>query len=334
MENKMATHEEFQTLYETNLKPQLIEFENQRKNIVKKFVPVLIGSLVLMLLLLTVFITGEEDSYWPLASLFSMVVIGIGADAYYSKLVSPYEKNFKTTIISRIVSFIDENLTYYPDKSITLSEFRASRLESYWHSVDRWFGEDSVEGVLGKTAVKFSEVNAQYETKHTDKDGNRKTRYHHIFKGLFFIFDFNKDFDGFTVVLPDYAERRLGCFGKMLQSWKANIVPGELVKLADPEFEREFVVYSDNQITARYVLSTNLMRRLLTFRQQLNKRVYLSFVNGKLYMGIPVSKDLFEPTVFKTLLNVELIQDFFNYMQLGKDIVEELNLNTRIWSKQ
>jgi hypothetical protein len=75
------------------------------------------------------------------------------------------------------------------------------------------------------------------------------------------------------------------------------------------------------------------MRRLLTFRQQLNKRVYLSFVNGKLYMGIPISKDLFEPTVFKTLLNVELIQEFFNYMQLGKDIVEELNLNTRIWSK-
>jgi len=329
----MATHEEFQTLYETNLKPQLIEFENQRKSIVKKFVPVFVGSLLLMVLLLTVFIAGEEDSYWSLVSIISMIVIGIGVTIYYYKLVSPYQKNFKTTVVSRIVSFIDENLTYYPDKSITLSEFRASRLEDYWHSIDRWDGEDYVEGILGKTTVKFSEVHAQYETTHTNKEGDRETKYHDIFKGLFFIFDFNKDFEGFTVVLPDYVERRLGRFGKMLQSWKAKIVPGELVKLADPEFEREFVVYSDNQITARYVLSTSLMRRLLTFRQQLNKRVYLSFVNGKLYMGIPISKDLFEPTVFKTLLNVELIQEFFNYMQLGKDIVEELNLNTRIWSK-
>jgi hypothetical protein len=51
-------------------------------------------------------------------------------------------------------------------------------------------------------------------------------------------------------------------------------------------------------------------------------------------MGILVKKDLFEPTVFRTLLNFKLIREFVEYMQLGKDIVDELNLNTRIWSKQ
>jgi hypothetical protein len=330
----MATQEQFQALYETQLKPKLLVFEKQRKGIVKKFVPILIGYFVLMILLVLVLVDASNESYWPILSIISMIVLSVGLLIYHFKLVSPYTKNFKTDVVGSIVTFIDENLTYNPEKTITLAEFRASQLEEYWPSVDRWAGEDYVEGLLGKTAMKFSEVHAEYETTTVNSKGHTKTTYHDIFKGLFFIFDFNKDFNGFTIVLPDYAERHLGQFGKMLQSWKANLTHGELVKLADPEFEHEFVVYSDNQITARYVLSPSLMRRLLAFRHQLNKQVYLSFVNGKLYMGIPVDKDLFEPTVFKTLLDFNLIHEFFEYMQLGKDIVEDLNLNTRIWSKQ
>lgn len=328
----MATEEEFQAHYETNLKPKLETFEKQRKDIIKKFVPALLGGIVLIILLLMLLSQVGEEWEWLIG--ISGFVVLLAPLIYYLVLVSPYKKRFKKEVVSRIVTFIDENLSYDPDNTITLAEFRASMLEEFWQPVDRWRGEDYVKGTLGKTAVKFSEVHAEYETTTTNSKGNTETKYHDIFKGLFFIFDFNKDFEGFTVVLPDYAERYFGRFGKMLQSWKGKIKPGELVKLADTEFEREFVVYSDNQITARYVLSTSLMRRLLTFRRQLDKQVYLSFVNGKLYMGIPVGKDLFEPTVFKTLLDFKLVHEFFEYMQLGKDIVEELNLNTRIWSKQ
>jgi len=331
----MATSEEFQALYDTHLKPKLETFEKQRKDIVKKFLSVLAGSIVLIVMLLVVLVIGaEQESFWSLVSFITIIIIIVGTVFYYHNLVSPYTKNFKKEVVNHIVTFVDEGLSYHPQKTITLAEFQASMLEEFWQSVDRWSGEDYVDGMLGQTLVKFSEVNAEYKTTTTDLKGNTRTKYHRIFKGLFFIFDFNKDFKGFTVVLPDYAERHLGRFGKMLQSWKSNVIPGELVKLADTEFEREFVVYSDNQITARYVLSTSLMRRLLTFRYQLKKQVYLSFVNGKLYLGIPVVKDLFEPTVFKTLLVFNIIREFFEYMQLSKDIVEELNLNTRIWSKQ
>lgn len=330
----MINEEELQSLYENQLKPQLLIFENQRKKILNSLIPVSIGGLVLIILLLGVLLNFEISPLWQIVFFVGIIVILVGIGIYYYLLVSPYKNNFKKTVVGHIVSFIDENLLYRPEGKISQSEFEASRLADYLHSVDRWHGEDYVNGLLGKTAVKFSEVHAEYRTTHTDRNGHTRTSYHTIFKGLFFIFDFNKDFEGFTVVLPDYAERHFGGFGKMLQSWHSKIVPGELVKLADVEFEREFAVYSDNQITARYVLSTSLMRRLLNFRQQIKKRVYLSFVNGKLYMGIEIYKDLFEPTVFRTLLNFELIREFVSYMQLGKNIVEELNLNTRIWSKQ
>lgn len=330
----MTNQDELQSLYENQLKPQLLIFENQRKSIVNTLIPLFIGSLVLIVLLLGVLLSVGEEGVWQIVLFVGIVAIVIGTGFYYHRLVSPYKRNFKKTVVSRIVSFIDENLVYQPEGKILLSEFNASRLPDYLRLVDRWKGEDYVDGLLGKTALKFSEVHAEYKTTHVNKNGHVRTSYHTIFKGLFFIFDFNKDFKGFTVVLPDYAERHFGGFGKMLQSWHSKVVPGELVKLADIEFEREFVVYSDNQITARYVLSTGLMRRLLSFRQQIKKRVYLSFVDGKLYLGVEIRKNLFEPTVFYTLLNFKLIYEFISYMQLGKNIVEELNLNTRIWSKQ
>lgn len=318
--------EKFQVLYETHLKPKLITFEAKRKEIAKNLIFLFIGYIMLMIALIAVLVImgeaaqGNDNPWIFVLIIIGMFVITIGVFYLYNRWVSPYKKSFKKEIVSRIVTFIDNDLIYYPEKKITWHEFQSSLLVEYWrHSVDIWDGEDYVRGILGKTAVKFSEVHAEDEETYTDAEGNTQTYYITVFKGLFFIFDFNKAFEGFTVVLPEkfWSYRRYG----------------DLVKLEDPEFEEEFVVYSDNQITARYILSPSLMRRLLKFRHELGKKVYLSFVNGRLYMGISIHKNLFEPRVFRTILDFELIQEYFEYMQLGKDIVEELNLNLRIWSK-
>ena len=37
----------------------------------------------------------------------------------------------------------------------------------------------------------------------------------------------------------------------------------KLIKMDNPEFEKEFVVYSDNPIKARYILTHSLMQRIL-----------------------------------------------------------------------
>jgi hypothetical protein len=321
----MAISKEFQVLYETHLKQKLITFELKRKEIVKNFIFLLIGYIILMIaLIVALIIMGEaaqgDDNPWVVIPIVGMSVITIGVFYLYSRWVSPYKKSFKKEIVSRIVTFIDDDLIYQPEKKITRHEFQSSLLVKYWrHSVDIWDGEDYVQGILGKTAVKFSEVHAEDEETYTDAEGNTQTHYITVFKGLFFIFDFNKAFEGFTVILPEkfWSYRRYG----------------NLVKLEDTEFEEEFVVYSDNQITARYILSPNLMRRLLKFHRELGKKVYLSFVNGRLHIGISINKNLFEPRVFRTILNFQLIHEYLEYMQLGKDIVEELNLNRRIWSK-
>ncbi|WP_281492150.1 DUF3137 domain-containing protein [Desulfosarcina cetonica] len=153
-----------------------------------------------------------------------------------------------------------------------------------------------------------------------------------MFNGLLFVADFNKAFKGTTIVLPDTAQKLFGDMGQALQS--LNVQNGQLIKLEDPAFEKLFVVYGQDQVEARYILSTSLMRRMVEFQNRAQKEMRLSFSASKLYVAIPFEKELFEPKIRESLLNIAHIQEYYDELKLVADIVDELNLNTRIWTQK
>ncbi|UCG49610.1 MAG: DUF3137 domain-containing protein, partial [Phycisphaerales bacterium] len=102
----------------------------------------------------------------------------------------------------------------------------------------------------------------------------------------------------------------------------------------DPEFERNFAVYGSDQIEARYILSTSLMSRIVDFKKGSGRKIHLSFVGSRVFVAISYTRSLFEPRIFTTLLDFEPIRGYFEDLQLAVGIVDELNLNTRIWSKE
>lgn len=323
----MKSLQELRQFYDSSLLAELQVFEEQRKGILKKLMIVTAISLAL-----AVGVAGLFHEYFftqPFRLLFlvgGVVVIFIGVLAWLSM---GYTESFKEAIIQQIVGFLDERLRYDQHRHIAQPVFMLSQL--FHKRIDRFRGEDYVEGVLGATSVAFSEVHAEHKTEHRDAKGRRRTEWHDIFQGLFFVADFNKHFNGRTFVLPDTAERLFGRFGQMFQ--KINNSYGELVKMEDPEFEKAFAVYADDQIEARYVLSTSLMQRIMEFKKKTGKRVYLSFVESHVFIAICMTRDLFEPRIFKTLLDFEPVQQYYEDLRLAVDIVEDLNLNTRIWTK-
>ena len=118
----------------------------------------------------------------------------------------------------------------------------------------------------------------------------------------------------------------------MLQSW--NLSRPDLIQLEDPEFEKEFVVYGKDQIEARYILSLSLMQRILDFKRKTGQKIFLSFIDSKVFIGVWSDHVLFEPKILSTLLDFDLIREYFDDLQLAIGIVDDLNLNTRIWSKE
>lgn len=318
----MKSIEELKTYYNDTLYPDITELERNRKKVVKK--------VILLIILLSVIATGSIVliiTAYRIVGFIALFLIIFLFIFLLTQSTRNYTSRFKEVVIRNIVKFIDENLEYSPDRCIHKQEYMSSKI--FTRNPDRYLGNDLIEGKLDKTALRFSEVHSQYRT----RNSKGHSQWHTIFKGIFFIADFNKNFKGETFVLPDFAERYFGGWvGKLFQKWN----PGraELVKMEDPDFEKQFVVYSNDQVEARYILSTSLMRRILDYKENTNKKIFLSFINNNVCVAISYHKNLFEPRLFKSLFDFEVIKEYYEDMLLALMIVEELNLNTRIWGKQ
>ena len=102
------------------------------------------------------------------------------------------------------------------------------------------------------------------------------------------------------------------------------------VHLEDPVFEKYFNVYSDNQVEARYVLTTGFMDRLVNIAaKNKNCDVSCSFLNGYMYLALG-GKDWFdidEKKSFKEMANWQkILVDFVEIFR----IIDELKINQNI----
>lgn len=319
----MKTLEELKQFYKSTLSADLYGLEEKRKKILHKltYIGITLLCVAAFISILLSRTTGGNTLVFVIPIIIFVAIAGLICNF----LIKGYVTEFKALIIQRIVKFVDENLTYAAHNCIPKSTFMLSQI--FKTTPNRYKGDDLVSGKIGATKITFSEIKAEYESG-SGKNRSRRT----VFKGLFFIGDFNKDFTCQTVVLPDTAEKLFGHIGKMLQSW--NKLRGQLIKLEDPEFEEHFVVYGNDQIQARYILSTSLMKRIVDFKKKTNRRIYLSFVGSMVFVAVSYTRNLFEPRLFRTLLDFEPVQEYFEDLQLAIGIVDDLNLNTRIWSKQ
>jgi hypothetical protein len=316
----MKTLDDFKKYYYHEMVPQLKFLEKKRKRILAIFVAAVVIVTILLL-------------QWPVRAavpqaiiFFGYVAFMISAFVLYPYLVKRYARIFKPVVIGGIVRFIGEELKYEPNDFLSAEELAESCL---FQSQDekRYKGDDLVHGKIAGVKVRFSEVVAQ-----TPRLRGKIVAPRASFKGLFFIGQFNKDLNGRTFVLPDIWEKLLGRIGQNLQEHYS--LRGDLVKLEDVEFEKAFAVYGTDQVEARYILSTSLMQRLLDFRQKVGRNVLMSFIGSKVYVAVSYQEDLFEPKLFKSLLNFDAVKEHFENLKLAADIVEDLNLNTRIWTRQ
>lgn len=316
----MNTAVPFKTFYDTNLLPTLTLLEGERKKLVNTLFLYIALSLAIAIPLYFV------------AMFLAVIPLGIAGITYfvkYGNTIKEKKYHFKREVIGKMIGFLDTNLTYDPSGYIDSSVYRKSKL--YLADFNKYKGDDLVRGTLGKTAVTFCELHTELEKVEVDDKGNRSKSVHTIFRGIFFSADFNKKFAGETFVLSDAAERFLGRFGTMFQ--KMNMNRPQLVKLEDVAFEKAFAVYGTDQVEARYILSPALMQRLVTFRDKSKRAISISFIDSQIYIAIPVSENMFEAHLFSSMINYDRIAGYHRYLELCVDIVETLDLNTRIWTK-
>ncbi|OGO85916.1 MAG: hypothetical protein A2Y24_06030 [Clostridiales bacterium GWE2_32_10] len=324
----MKTLDEFREYYESDLNDKLKLLE-QEKNVLR--VKVIISNLKTIIYIVASFVgivLFEKIVYRPTSTGLMVLYIILGAiyivlSPFVFLLARPKEifrfrKKFKKEIIENIIKFYDESFEYYPEKYILESDITSSLITN--KTITGFYGNDYICGNVSfndNNANIFIEV-SEVTVRHSTIEGESET----IFDGLFFKSEFNKDITSSVKMMPETI------------IFKTSDLKGfDKVNLENSELTKYFDVYAENQVEARYILSPSLISRILALIKKINKRVYISFVGKNIYIGIFDYKDLFEFRFSESLCDFDVIKRHFENLQFLIGIVEELNLNTRIWSK-
>lgn len=232
-----------------------------------------------------------------------------------------FNKLFKKFIISNITAFLNPNSLYSDEYGMPVNDFVKIAITE--RKPDKINIEDYVLGEINQVKYEFFFAEA-IENKSDDDTST-------LFCGIIFKADFNKNFAGKTLLLPDVTEKVFGPIARRFQGLNARQL--QLAELESPEFEKNFKVLTSDQVEARYILSTSLMERLVNIRKKILQDISISFAESEVYIILPLEGNPFNPDYVGKILNNAALERYYSYFQLMFGIVDDLNLNTRIWSK-
>lgn len=323
----MTAETDFRQFYETSLKEKLQNLESNRKTILKRY---LWGFLLIAALVAWNYYLASLNPE-PFILIISIALSATGSIWFIVVTVKKkgrYRRSFKSDIVTNIVKLFNPEWQYLYDSCVNQTDYERSGI--FPHHVDRYDGDDLVVGKVEKTDFQYSELHTQYKQVTYSSKGRRQEHWVTIFKGIFMHADFNKNFDGATYVLPDTAEKLFGSWGQSLQRLSSR---GDLIKLENVEFEKLFVVYGSDQVEARYILTPAIMESMVDLHKRFDGEIYFSFVGSRVYFAKSLSGSLFEPNVFRSGVNFNDVKEMHDLLSMITTLIQDLNLNTRIWTK-
>jgi hypothetical protein len=237
-----------------------------------------------------------------------------------TKAWQAYRTQYKARVIKALVAEFESGWAYTASSTLTQSEYGESSLSPM--AFDRFLSEDQIRGRIEGVSFSWSEVHTQRWV----REGKRR-RLEPVFTGFVLSADFPRATETQTLVLPDYAESRFGSYvGKLLQGW--NVQRASLVNFENPEFEKLYVVYSNDPVEAHAILTPRLMEELVALRKNFREGVTLSFRHSKLWLALPTGRNVFEPRLDR-LAGESDIETLLSLLAFQRKVIETLCLRGR-----
>lgn len=281
----------------------------------------LVMALVMSLLLFGLFYAmniGDDEPLivFAICAILSIITAFIIVKSIYR---NRRNKKYKAEVIPTLLDAICPGATYEPQGTLTKEMIGASKLfDTGWN--EKFKNEDGIRGKIGKTDFVYGEVEL-YHMQSTGKSAVKVVD----FKGFVFEADFNKYFQGLTMLSSQRMRlaTTVGLFSSLNR-----------IHLEDPNFDEQYRTYTTNDQEARYILTPALQQRILElnriFGQELgDKEINISFHDDRMLVMVPSQTDRFE-----LKYDVEEVKKDFLALTLMIDIIEQLNLNLRIWTKE
>lgn len=296
----------FYEIYHHDVLPMLKELESER---VKKYnqarfwaTLIFLVALGIVIWMYTLNIEGQ--------SLFFIGFLGVMIPGL---VYTCFRKDFETKLKKRIMPSLMSafgHMNWTANRVVDPSEVQNFKIFSYWEYMST---DDNFYGTYKGLPLNISEARLYYETR--DSKGRKST--HTIFKGAIITIGVAKSFVGHTIVRKRAFLGNNKCYQE--------------VKLEDPEFSKMFYVDSNDQVEARYVLTTAFMERFKKIRNAFSaEHAECAFKNNKLMLALSTNKDLFALGNFKTpLTNTKPFTEFLTEIISIYEMIDMLKVTEK-----
>lgn len=149
---------------------------------------------------------------------------------------------------------------------------------------ERNWTEDLFEGEYKGTGIQFLEMKMGKR-----RWWKRRESYKTVFKGLVVLISLPENkFFGHTIICKDVSS--------FLEWFKEKGTGFQKADLIDPDFEKQFDVYTNDQMEARYLLDPAIIERIKALSDIYEtESISAAFYKDKMLVLIPCSENLFEP---------------------------------------
>ncbi len=294
----------FDQVFEQDIRPNLIAREGERIAAARKAIQTRwIGGAV-----------GVAGAVLAIA-VFKMVILafvagiaGIAIVGWGNTGISKLAGEAKTLIVDPVARKLELSFNAKPGTCESINRHKEVGVVPGW---DRSSYEDLVIGRRGQVDFELFEAHLEERRTSTDSKGRTQTRWVTVFKGQCLRLDFHKTFYGRTLITRDAGFFNRFGGGKGMQR----------AALEDPRFEKIFEVYTTDQVESRYLLTPDLMQKLVDLETVFRGgKLKAAFDGGEMFITVQ-GGNLFEPgSMFKPLDSAdrvqELLKDFSAVFQL------------------
>lgn len=262
----------------------LDELERLRKNMrIKWGVGVSIVCIsMLLVIIFGIFIKNNDKIYNSLnvtETFFTIDVFGFAFAIFIVGLFivavlnmddsKKYNKIYKRNVTLDVLNSVFTDIVFEPEKGMDkdlISITNAVKMGNLYDS------NDYIKARYKNSLFEGADVHISVE--YSDSDGNSRTDT--LFRGQWYIFDFNKSFMTNVYVYDKSFEAT--------KSLPKNTY--KMVMLEDIDFNKKFEVYAENELDAFYILTPHIIEKIKNISDIVKCSFMFCFINSRLYIGI------------------------------------------------
>ena len=263
----------------------------------------------------------KVNSNFMIILLLGLLAVGVGIGIFSSKhaIASKYAKEFKKPVVEALLRKWYDVFSYEEHGGLPLAEIYNSGLLT--RRADRWHMEDLIEGQYNGDQFRTCDVHLEEEHTYTDSKGNTHTEWITFFRGRWYQFYLNRDFQ--TIIRIKEKKRIKEMITKGLEKMEVESIG----------FNDKFMAYALDEHKFFYIFSPIVVEKMLDLEKMHRGQFMFSLDGNLVNFGINDNRDYLELSL-KTPITEESMKSYEGQVNIMAAIIKEFRFDSYKFQEQ